>query len=246
MEQLANPRHYAHARHGQENQILVVRLQPGQAIHTENGAMAYMDNAITMRTGAGKGRGIKGAVRRKMTGEDLLINIFTNHGHRDAHLGIAPPQPSHILPVAVSPVLPDIICHRHSYLAGHPDVRVSLVVNSAKTMFIGGASLTMQRLRGEGQAFIAANGAISQHYLAETDTFRAEAEAIAAFQDTVDYSVNMTKGLGNVLFGGERLFMLTLTGPGCVWFQSSAHFKIAAGHIKQLLRKEPQLLQAKK
>ena len=216
------PYEYDHTAHGMENQTLAITLEPGQSIHTENGAMSFMGHHITMSTGAGQRRGPLSLIKRKIAGEDMLVSIFTNEGHIPQRLGISPKQPAHILPITLDAGQPDLICRQGSFLAGHPDVAVSIALTSAKAAVFGNSNLIMQRLHGTGQAFLAANGAVIHKRLGPEELYLTEAEALLAFDDTLDYSTQVPKGLSNVLWSKERLFLLTLEGPGDVWFQSTS------------------------
>ena len=217
-------RTYKFTQHGQDNQTLEVILHPEQAIHTENGAMAYMETGITMTTGTGRKRGPWALFKRKLSGEELLINIFTNHDIIPQHLGISPRTPNHILPVILHPEEPDIICQKQTFLAGHPDVRVSANIVSPKTTFLGSSTLIMQRLHGHGHVFLTGHGAIIGKDLEEGETWLTEPPALVAFQDTVEYGARLPRGMSNLVWNRDNLFLLSLTGPGKVWFQSSARF----------------------
>ena len=241
-EQNLLPDGYRYACYGQDNQILEVELQPGETVHTENGAMSFMSHGITMDTGPGKKRGPFKLLKRAVAGEDLLINIFKNSDGQTQRVGISPKQPSHVLPIYLDASRPDIICHPGAYLAGHPNVHVSFAFNSVKAAFFGQSGFLMQKMTGVGQFFLACNGAIRERQLAPGETWRAELDAIAAFEDSVKYDTAMVRGFFNLLFGGEKIFMLTLEGPGTIWLQSASQFKVAETHIKSLLRKEAKLL----
>ena len=145
---------YHHEIHGHDNQILEVNLTPGQTIHAENGAMCYMEQGITMRTGTGRNRGPFSLIKRKTAGEGLLLSIFSNQGEQPATVGLNPPGPAKIFPIEISPDKPDIICSRSNFLAGHPDIHITLAVAPARTAAFTSANLFMQRLHGQGQVFL--------------------------------------------------------------------------------------------
>ncbi len=213
---------YHHACHGDDNQILEVELLPGQTIHAENGSMSYMDASITMRTGTGNRAGILTLFKRKTAGEDILLSIFTNDADTPAKLGFSPPQPSRILNVQLLPDQPDIICQRRSYLAGHPDVCISMTTAPARTAAFASANLFMQRLYGQGEAFLTANGAIIHKVLEPGQTYLTEPAAVLAFEDSIEWGVKTSSNLANIIWSKEKFFILSLKGPGQLWIQSTA------------------------
>ena len=181
-----------------------------------------MEKGIRMHTGTGRKRGPWSILKRKISGENVLLSIFTNEGEERALLGLNPAHPAHIQPVFLDADRPDIICQQGSFLAGHPDVRVTISVASIKTTVFGKGNLIMQRLHGLGQAFLTGNGVIMEKTLEPGEAFLTESRAIAAFEETVDYSTEMFGGGSNILWSKENMFALKLTGPGRVWFQSAS------------------------
>ena len=217
---------YEYQTHGQDNQVLEIRLGPGQPVHAENGSMCFMDRNIRMSTGVGRKRGLWSIFKRRVSGESILLSIFQNHGDRPAVLGLNPSRPAHIEPVSLDERLPDVICWQGAFLAGHPDVRVTVALASLKTSVFGGGSLIMQRLHGVGQVFLTGNGAIVQKDLEPEETYLTEPEALVGFEETVDYGAELFRGGSNLLWSGENVFALRLTGPGRVWFQPAAKHQI--------------------
>ena len=216
---------YEHICHGQDNQTLEVTLDPGQSIHTENGAMSFMGKNVRMTTGTGRRRGPWALFKRKLSGENLLINIFKNEGENPEKLGISPEHPAHIMAIELDAGRPDIICQKETYLAGHPDVRVSVSVVSLKATFFGNGNLIMQRLHGLGEVFLAGNGNIVEKNLEPGETYLTESKAILAYEESVEYSADLPEGISNMFWGKEKLFLLSLRGPGTVWFQSTSRWQ---------------------
>ena len=210
---------------GWDNQMLELDLEPGQSIQAEKGAMTYMDDAIRMNTRFGEGTGLLGAIKRKLSGEGLLINEFVNDSNRRSLVALSPQRPSHIIMVPLSPARPDIVCRPDTFLAGSPDVAVSITRGAWGPALIGKSNLIMQRLHGDGEVFVVGNGAVVEKKLRPGQTVTADIQAIIAFESTVTHGARMLKGLKNQLFGGESLIIVTATGPGSVWFQSLSHFK---------------------
>ena len=237
---------YEHRILGYENQILELFLEPGQSIQTEKGAMTYMDSSITMNTRMGKKTGLFSAVKRKVSGEDLLINEFVNNSNHKAILGLSPQKPSHIMMVPLDDDEPSIVCKRDTFLAGDPHVAVDITRGALGPAMLGGGQLIMQKLHGVGQVFITGNGVVVAKKLKVGQTITADLEAVIAFQDTVQHNAKVLKGVANQIFGGESLMVITTTGPGIVWFQSISHFKVADSHFKALMHKEAKLLRQNK
>ena len=231
---------------GWDNQMLELDLEPGQSIQAEKGAMTYMDDAIRMDTRFGEKTGLFGAVKRRLSGESILINEFTNESNRRVLLALSPQRPSHIIMVPLSGDKPDLVCRPDTFLAGSPAVNVSVARGAWGPALIGGSNLIMQKLHGEGHVFITGNGAVVQKQLRPNQTVTADIQAIIAFEDTVSHGARMLRGLKNQLFGGESVIVVTATGPGSVWFQSLSHFKVAESHMKTLIRKEAKVLKGKR
>ena len=211
---------YDYKVHGHDNQLLELVLQPGESVNTENGSMCFMSEGVRMSTGFGKKRNLASVFKRKISGENIFINVFENQSREPAQVGLAPKLPSVITPVYLNSSSPDIICQPSTFLAGHPEVRVSVAFNSARNLIAGQGGLVMQRLHGLGQAFLDINGSMAALDLARGETWQAERAAIAAFEESVEYEATTVRGMTNMMFGGEGLFILRLTGPGKVWIQS--------------------------
>ena len=220
---MLQPGSYSHQIYGDDNQVLEVELLPGQTIQAENGSMSFMDSEVSMRTGTGQKAGLMTLFKRKTAGEDILLSIFTNDGENPAKVGFSPPHPAKLLKMEIDPHKPNIVCQRRRYLAGHPDVAISLAVSPARTAAFTSANLLMQRLYGQGQAFLTANGAIIQAELGPDQTYLTDPSAILAFEDTVIWGVKTSNNLSNIIWSKEKIFLLSLQGPGTIWLQSTAN-----------------------
>ena len=227
---------------GFENQMLEINLEPGQSIQAEKGAMTYMDESINMDTRLGENTSLLGAIKRRMSGEELLINEFTNNSNRRVQLALSPQKPSHIIMVPLDDDKPDLVCRPDTFLAGSPEVNVSITKGAWGPAIMGGGKLIMQKLHGRGQVFITGNGAVVEKNLRPEQTLQADLEAIIAFEETVTHRAKIMRGFKNQMFGGESVVIVTATGPGTVWFQSLSHFKVAESHMKALIRKESKVL----
>lgn len=227
---------------GYDNQVLQINLDPGRRIQAEKGAMTCMDEAIEMTTTLGEKTGLFGALKRRISGEDILINEFFNPGPSPQFLALSPQKPSHITRFELRQDRPDLICRRDTFLAGDTDVKVSITRGAWGPAMLAGGNLIMQRLRGQGEVFITGNGAVMERYLGPEQTLVADQDAIIAFEDSVSHRAGMLKGLTNKLFGGESIIIVTATGPGRVWLQSLSRFEVAESHMRALIRKEAQAL----
>ena len=227
---------------GYENQVLQLQLQPGQRIQAEKGAMTCMDEHLEMQTTLGEKTGIFGALKRRVSGESILINEFHNPSEQSAYLVLSPQRPSHIVSLNLALDRPDLICRPDTFLAGHTSVKVSITRGAWGPAMLAAGNLIMQRLHGEGHVFITGNGAVLQRYLGPEQTLVADQDAVIAFDDSVSYRAGMIKGLANKLWGGESIIIVTATGPGNVWLQSLSRFEVAESHMRELIRKESKIL----
>lgn len=237
---------YKHHIHGFENQVLELTLEPGQRIQAEKGAMTYMDESVRMKTRIGEKTSPFQAIKRRMAGETFLINEFTNESNRPACLALSPQHPSNILMLELQDNRPDIICRPDAFLAGDTAINVSIARGATGPLLFGRGNLLMQRLHGQGQAFITGNGIIIPKTLRDGQTIVSDLDSLIAFDDTVDYQARMMKGARNLLFGGESMFLITTTGPGRIWMQSLSRFEVAAAHIKALIKHEAKALEKRR
>ena len=227
---------------GFDNQVLEITLEPGQRIQAEKGAMTYMADRVRMNTRLGEKTGIGRAIKRKMSGETLLINEFTNESNSPAQLALSPEQPSRIIVQTMEPNKAGIICQRDSFLAGDTRVHVSWVKGSTLPAMLTQASLIMQRLSGEGQVFLTGNGAVVERTLRAGEVLLCDLDAVIAFEETVSHDVTRNRGVRNMVWSGEGIFIVKMTGPGRVWMQSLSRFEVASSHIKALIKHEAKAL----
>jgi uncharacterized protein (TIGR00266 family) len=193
-----------------------IKLNPGESIYTQSGGMIWMDAGINMETNM-KGGLMKG-LGRMFSGESLFMATYT---------GTAPGQeitlgstfPGHIIAVDIGAM--PIIAQRGAFLCAQPSVTLSAyVTKSIKSAFFGGEGFVLQRLNGAGMVFLEVDGSMVEKTLAPGQVLKVDTGNVAAFQETVQYRAEMVKGFKNILFGGEGLFLTTLTGPGKVWLQT--------------------------
>lgn len=193
-----------------------IRLNPGESIFTQSGGMAWMDNGITMATNM-QGGLMKG-LGRMISGESLFMATYTSV-MPDQEIVIASTFPGHI--VAIDVRNRSIIAQRGAFLCAQPSVTLNAYVTKGLGAgLFGGEGFVLQRLTGSGMVFLEVDGSMKERQLAPGETIKVDTGNVAAFEETVRYQAEMVKGFKNVLFGGEGLFLTTLTGPGKVWLQT--------------------------
>jgi uncharacterized protein (TIGR00266 family) len=214
---------------GEEMQAVVVTLDPGEQVLAEAGTMLYMTEGIDMQTttaaAGGESRGFFGrmlkAAGRAIAGESFFITTFTNAGGSRAEVAFAAPYPGKIVPVHLAEMGGALLCQKDAFLcaARGTNVTVALQKKLGAGLF-GGEGFILQRLDGDGLAFLHAGGSVFPVSLAAGQTLRIDTGCIVGFQTTVSYDVQLVGGFKNALFGGEGLFVATLTGPGVTYLQT--------------------------
>ncbi len=205
--------------HGDDLQMVEIILDPGEGVRAETGTMTFMEEGIVMETGVGGGllRGLK----RAIAGESFFITTFINQSHRRASVAFAAPYPGKIIPVDLDAEGGAFICQRDSYLCSAQGVEVEVTFSKrlGAGMF-GGEGFILERLSGDGLAFIHAGGTVIEKELEPGQTLQVDTGCIVGFSTTVDYNIRFIRGFRNIFFGGEGVFLATLTGPGKVYLQS--------------------------
>ncbi|WP_224242990.1 TIGR00266 family protein [Hyalangium gracile] len=215
--------------HGDDMQFVEVELDPNEAAVGEAGAMMYMDDGIEMETLFGDGSEKKsgflgsllGAGKRLLTGESLFTTVFLNRASGKRKVAFAAPYPGRIIPVNLGKMGGELIAQKDSFLAAAKGVSLGIAFQKKLGAgLFGGEGFIMQRLQGDGLAFIHAGGTLLERTLAPGQVLRVDTGCIVAFQPSVDYDIQMVGGIKTAFFGGEGLFFATLRGPGTVWLQS--------------------------
>ena len=204
---------------GDDLQAVVVELDPGEAVQAEAGAMLYMEQGVEMNTGTGGG--LVAGLKRAITGESFFITTFKHTGKGKSHVAFAAPYPGRIVPLALDRMGGSMLCQKDAFLccAYGIDIDVAFTKRLGAGLF-GGEGFILQKLTGDGLAFCHAGGAIIERNLQAGETVRVDTGCLVAFQHTVDYDIRFVGGFKNALFGGEGLFLATLTGPGLVYLQT--------------------------
>jgi len=215
--------------HGADMQFVEMSLDPGEVVVGETGAMMFMDDGIGMSTkmsdGSEKNSGIfgslMGAAKRSLTGEKFFMTFFTNQGHRKARLAFAAPYPGMIIPIELDKIGTPVLCQKEGFLCGTKGISIGLgFTKRIGAGLFGGEGYILQKLEGNGVAFIHSGGAILERNLGVGQKISVDTGSLVAFQASVDFDIKMVRGFSNMVFGGEDLFLTELTGPGKVWIQS--------------------------
>ncbi|WP_377888047.1 TIGR00266 family protein [Alkalihalobacillus sp. R86527] len=222
--------------YGDDMQFVEVELDPGETVIAEAGSLMMMEDEIEMETIFGDGsdqRGMMGklfsAGKRVLTGESLFMTAFTNQGVEKKHASFASPYPGKIIPMDLSELNGKIICQKDAFLAAAKGVSVGIEFQKKiGTGFFGGEGFIMQKLEGNGMAFVHAGGTIHQKELQPGEVLRLDTGCLVALTEEVDYNIEFVKGVKTALFGGEGLFFVTLKGPGTVWVQSLPFSRLAS------------------
>ncbi|CAG1011707.1 MAG: TIGR00266 family protein [Betaproteobacteria bacterium] len=214
---------------GSEMQYIEVELDPGEAAVGEAGTMMYMQDGIQMDTVFGDGSQqnsgfmgkLLGAGKRLLTGESLFTTVFHNEGSAKRRVAFAAPYPGKIIPVHLSEIGGTLICQKDSFLCAAKGVSLGIAFQKKLGVgLFGGEGFIMQRLEGDGWAFVHAGGTLLERTLQAGETLRVDTGCVVAFQPTVDFDIQFVGKIKSAIFGGEGLFFATLTGPGKVWLQS--------------------------
>ncbi|MED2973050.1 TIGR00266 family protein [Fictibacillus sp. B-59209] len=223
--------------HGDDMQFVEVELDPSETVVAEAGALMMMEDGISLETifgdGSSQGSGLMGklfnAGKRMLTGESLFMTTFTNDASGKKHVSFASPYPGKIIPMDLSEHGGKIICQKDAFLAAAKGVSVGIELQrKLGTGFFGGEGFIMQKLEGDGMAFVHAGGTIHEKTLEPGEVLRVDTGCLVAMTKDVDYSIEMVKGVKTALFGGEGLFFATLRGPGKVWIQSLPFSRLAS------------------
>jgi len=212
--------------HGDDMQIVEIELDPGEGVRAEVGAMMFMEQDIEMQTSTGGGL-FKG-FKRMLTGDGFFITTFLNNGHGKRHVAFGAPYPGKIIPVELSEFGGQFLCQKDGFLcaANGVDIDIAFTKKIGAGLF-GGEGFILQKLSGDGRAFIHAGGTIIKKELKERETLRVDTGCLVAFETSVDYDIKFIGGFKNSLFGGEGLFLAELSGPGLVYLQSLPFSRLA-------------------
>ena len=217
---------------GSETQFIEIALDPGESAIAEAGSLLFMDTGISMNTIFGDGSNqtsektsimghLIGAGKRLLTGESLFTTAFTNQDHGKKIVAFAAPYPGKIIPVDLRAENGSIICQRDAFLCAAKGVSIGIAFQKKiMTGLFGGEGFIMQKLEGDGMAFIHAGGTIFERELKQGETLKVDTGCLVAIQPSVSFDTEFIGGVKTAIFGGEGLFLAKVTGPGKVWLQS--------------------------
>lgn len=220
---------------GHDMQMVEVELDPNETVVAEAGAMNYMDDGIAFEAKMGDGsdpdQGFMGKIfsagKRVISGESLFMTHFTNHGSGKKRVSFAAPFPGSIIPINMAEIGQELFCQKDSFLCAAMGTKIDIAFQRRLgTGFFGGEGFILEKLHGDGMAFIHAGGTVVTKKL-QGETIRVDTGCIAAFTGHIDYDIKMIKGLKSMFFGGEGLFFATLSGHGTVWLQSLPFSRLA-------------------
>lgn len=212
---------------GEEMQCVEIELDPNEGVIAEPGSFMMMNDGIRMDTlfGDGNEKGIMGklfsAGKRLLTGENLFMTVYTNQASDKRRVTFAAPYAGKIIPLNLMNLGEKIICQKDSFLCAAKGVSVGIEFQKKLgTGLFGGEGFIMQKLEGDGMAFVHSGGHVIERDLQPGELLKVDTGCIVAFTSTVDYDIQFVGGIKNTLFGGEGVFYATLRGPGKVWIQT--------------------------
>jgi uncharacterized protein (TIGR00266 family) len=214
---------------GESIQIVEIELDPLETVIAEAGAMLFMEDGIMFETKMGDGSNpnqglldkLLSAGSRLLTGESLFMTHFSNRGNKKAKVGFSAPYPGTVIPVdlAKSPGH-ELVVQKDGFLCATYGTKLSIVFNrKIGAGLVGGEGFILQKLQGDGLAFVHAGGTLIERTL-NNETLRVDTGCVVAFESQIDFDVERTGSLKSMVFGGEGIFLATLRGTGKVWLQS--------------------------
>jgi len=214
--------------HGGDIQLVEVELDSGETVIAEAGAMVYMEKDIDFQVKMGDGsnptQGLMSKLfstgERILTGESVFITYFTQRGIGKGHVAFAAPYPGTIIPIDLDKLHGPLIVQKDGFLCAALGTKISLYFNKRiGSGLVGGEGFILQKLEGDGKAFVHAGGTVIEKYL-NNETLKIDTGCVVAFESGIDFSVESTGSLRSMVFGGEGLFLATLLGTGKIWLQS--------------------------
>jgi len=218
-------------------QYVEVELDPQETAVAESGSFMLMDEGIEMQTifgdGSGQNQGLLGklfsAGKRLLTGESLFMTAFTNVGEGKKRVSFASPYPGKIIPLDLSRLGGTVVCQKDSFLCAAQGVSVGIALQrKLGTGLFGGEGFIMQKLDGDGMAFVHAGGHVFERELLPGELLKIDTGCVVAYTHQVDFDIQFVGGIKNTIFGGEGLFFATLRGPGKVWIQTLPVSRLAS------------------
>ncbi len=211
---------------GDDMQLVEIELDPQEGVRAEVGAMMFMDQGIEMQTTTGGGL-FKG-FKRMLTGDGFFISTFLNTDNYKRKVAFAAPYPGKIITLDLGKLGGEFLCQKDSFLCAARGIDIDIAfTKKIGAGFFGGEGFILQRLSGEGLAFVQAGGTIVPRELKAGEVLHVDTGCLVGFHPSVDYDIRFVGGFKNALFGGEGLFLVKLTGPGLVYLQSLPFSRLA-------------------
>lgn len=233
---------------GEDMQFVEIELDPGESTVAEAGSLMYKDSAISMETIFGDGSAasssggfmdkLVGAGKRLITGESLFTTMFSHTGQGKAKVAFAAPYPGTIVPMTLSNYGGIIICQKDAFLCAARGVSIGIFFQKKiMTALFGGEGFIMQKLEGDGMVFIHAGGTIVERELKAGERLDVDTGCVVAMTSTVNFDIKPVGSVKSALFGGEGVFLATLTGPGKIWIQSLPFSRLAGRMLSSAYQK---------
>ncbi len=222
---------------GAEMQFVEIELDPGEAAVGEAGSMMFMDAGIALDTVFGDGSAsqsgllgkLLGAGKRLVTGESLFTTVYTNQASTKLRVAFAAPYPGKILPMDLRQLGGMLICQKDAFLCAAKGVSLGIYLQQRMSVgFFGGEGFIMQKLEGDGLAFVHAGGTVLKRVLQPGQTLLIDTGCVVAFTPSIQFEIQYVGKVKTALFGGEGLFFAKVTGPGTVWLQSLPFSRLAS------------------
>jgi len=222
--------------HGDDLQFVEIGLDAGETVIAEAGAMMFMEDGISMETRMGDGSNpdagvldaLFGMGKRVLTGESLFMTHFTAGSGRRAKISFGSPYPGKIVALDLAALGGRFLCQKQSFLCAALGTRMSIAFTKRfGAGLFGGEGFILQKLEGDGLAFVHAGGTVIRRDLKPGEKLRVDTGCLVGFEEEVQYDIELVKGVGSMLFGGEGLFLATIEGPGAVWLQSLPFSRLA-------------------
>jgi uncharacterized protein (TIGR00266 family) len=225
--------------YGEEMQCVEIELDPQEAVIAEPGSFMMMTDGIQMQTlfGDGTNTGFMNklftAGKRLLTGENLFMTVYTNNSNQKRQVTFAAPYAGKIIPMNLAQLGNKVICQKNSFLCAANGVSIGIEFQKKLgTGLFGGEGFIMQKLEGDGMAFVHSGGHVIEKQLQSGEILKVDTGCIVAFTSDVNYDIQFVGGIKNTLFGGEGVFYASLRGPGKVWIQTLPISRLA-GRILQ-------------
>ena len=222
---------------GEEMQFVEIELDPGEAAIGEAGSMMFMETGVAMDTIFGDGSAAQGGLlgkllgagKRLVTGESLFTTVYTNESPAKRRVAFAAPYPGRIVPMDLRQLGGTLICQKDAFLCAARGVALGIAFQRKLGVgFFGGEGFIMQKLDGDGLAFVHAGGTLLRRELAHGESLRVDTGCVVAYTTGVDFDIEYVGKVRTALFGGEGLFLARLSGPGSVWLQSLPFSRLAS------------------